>query len=112
MMRPGRKGERLTLKQYRFPAGYVRNGARGVQAAVTAYETESYNCANQIAMENLQEPTVTRAIHRQLDGFEEDGMDDLLRVLSDLVHNGKPHIQLKAIKLVIRIWGLDVGEPW
>jgi phage terminase small subunit len=110
-MRPGRKGERLTLKQFRFAAEYVRNGANGVQAALAAYDTDSYNCANQIAMENLQKPTVIRAIYRHLDGFEEDGVDVVVHALEDLVHNAKPHIQFKAIKLVLRLWGYDVDAP-
>ena len=51
---------KLKQKQKAFIAEYVRNGGNGVQAALTVYNTEDYNTANQIARDNLQKPTIMR----------------------------------------------------
>jgi len=57
---------KLKQKQKAFIAEYVRNGGNGVQAALTVYNTEDYNTANQIAIDNLQKPTIMREIEKQM----------------------------------------------
>ena len=57
---------RLKQKQKAFIAEYVRNGRNGVQAALKVYDTEDYNTANQIAIDNLQKPTIKREIEKQM----------------------------------------------
>ena len=50
--------KRLTTKQKAFAEEYIRNGGNGTQAALKAYNTENYNAANTISVENLQKPIV------------------------------------------------------
>lgn len=53
--------ENLTKKQKGFVKEYIETG-NGVQAALNNYDTEDYNTANQIAIDNLQKPTIQNAI--------------------------------------------------
>jgi len=57
---------RLKQKQKAFIAEYISNGQNGVQAALKVYDTEDYNTANQIAIDNLQKPTIKREIDKQM----------------------------------------------
>jgi len=57
---------KLKQKQKAFIAEYVENGGNGVQAALKVYDTEDYNTANQIAIDNLQKPTIMREIEKQM----------------------------------------------
>src|SRR2546429_5121993 len=56
----------LTVKQRSFVKEYVRNGGNGTQAALSSYDTKDYDTANQIAVENLQKPTVVESINEVL----------------------------------------------
>lgn len=56
-----------TVKQTKFVKAYVENGGNGTQAALSAYDTNDYDTANQIAVENLQKPTVKAAIEAALE---------------------------------------------
>jgi len=60
------KYRKPTPKQQRFIAEYISNGQNGVQAALKVYGTEDYNTANQIAIDNLQKPTIMREIEKQM----------------------------------------------
>ena len=59
--------KRLSLKQQQFIAEFLANGGNGVQAALAVYDTDDYNSANQIAIENLQKPTIQEEIKKQLE---------------------------------------------
>lgn len=48
---------RLTKKQKDFAKAYLETG-NGTQSALKAYDTTDPNTANQIALDNLQKPTV------------------------------------------------------
>lgn len=52
---------KLTMKQAKFVKG-VAAGKPGYKAALDAYDTESLEVANAIAVENLQKPSVKEAI--------------------------------------------------
>ena len=80
--------KRLTLKERRFAEEYVQNGGIGVRAALAAYNTHSYNCANQIAIDNLRNPTVVQYIDR-LVGPVDVSAKDLARVLADSLDGKK-----------------------
>ena len=62
------KPRRPTVKQEKFVKEYVANGGNGTQAALKAYDTDDYNTANQIAIENLQKPIVQHELKRLLKG--------------------------------------------
>ena len=53
--------DELTKKQKGFVKDYVETG-NGVQSALNNYDTDDYNTANQIAIDNLQKPTIQNAI--------------------------------------------------
>lgn len=64
---------KLTRKQETFVAEYVRTG-NGTQSALKAYDIESkdpVNVANQIAIENLQKPTVVKAIEVERESLKD-----------------------------------------
>lgn len=71
----------MTTKQKKFVLEYIRNGGNGVQAALAVYDTKDYNTANQIALANLQSPTVIREIKRNLEdlGVTSEFLDESLR---------------------------------
>jgi phage terminase small subunit len=56
-----RKRTKLTPKQAKFVKAKIE-GKSGVQAALEAYDTTDINTANQIAIDNLQKPTIKNAI--------------------------------------------------
>ena len=51
------KGKKLTKKQKEFADEYLDTG-NGTQSALKTYDTVDYDTANQIAIENLQKPTI------------------------------------------------------
>lgn len=55
------KGNKLTVKQKRFAQEYAKDG-NGTRAALEVYDTDDPNTANQIAIENLQKPTVKEEV--------------------------------------------------
>ncbi len=56
----------LTKKQAEFVKEFLDTG-NGVQSALKAYDTDNYNSANQIAIENLQKPTIIEYLTSQAD---------------------------------------------
>src|SRR3990172_13012611 len=93
----------MTLKQTKFVREYIKNGGNGVQAALAVYDTNDYNTANQIALANLQSPTVIREIKRSLEelGLGSQFLDESLREIIEtgLVNKDrtKPADALNAI---------------
>jgi phage terminase small subunit len=64
------KKPKLTVKQAKFVKAKAE-GKTGVEAAMIAYDTEDYNTANAIAVENLQKPTIQEALNV---AFEKQGI--------------------------------------
>jgi hypothetical protein len=60
-----KKPRKLSLKQKRFIAEYLKDG-NGTKAALVAYDTKDYFTANAIAVENLQKPSIENAIAEAL----------------------------------------------
>ena len=56
---------KLTHKQEKFVNVYTQT-FNGTKSALQAYDTESYNTANQIAIENLQKPIIIEAIQAKI----------------------------------------------
>lgn len=52
---------KLTPKQAKFVRG-IAEGKTNTQSALEAYDTESYEVANAIAVENLQKPSIQEAV--------------------------------------------------
>ena len=99
-----RTGE-LTFKQLGFIEEYIRNKGNGVQAALTVYDTTDYNTANQIAVDNLQKPTIREEIARHM---RSSGVtrETILENLAELVHSGSDMNRLRAIRLYLKMRGV------
>lgn len=61
---PSKKLRPLTLKQKKFVAEYVKNGGNVTKAALSAYPNQNYNSAHVQGHENLQKPTVQKALQQ------------------------------------------------
>ena len=55
-------GNTLTPKQNRFVAEYIKSNGNGVQSALKSYNTTDYKTADQIAMGNLDNPSIISEI--------------------------------------------------
>lgn len=55
------KTPKLTQKQAKFVRG-IAEGKTNTQSALEAYDTDSYEVANAIAVENLQKPSIQQAV--------------------------------------------------
>lgn len=76
---------RLTKKQKGFVKDYIQTG-NGVKSALNNYDTEDYNTANQIAIENLQRPIIQKAIESLADQIPDE---DLIKVHKEGLNAGK-----------------------
>ena len=89
------KEPKLTPKQEKFVAEYVKNGGNAKQAAIKAYPDQNENSAAQQGWENLRKPELAAAIRKEfakqgvtldkairpivkgLEAKDKDGNDDL-----------------------------------
>ena len=96
-----------TPKQQRFSAEYVDNGGNGVQAALKTYNTDDYNTANQIAIENLQKPIISREIDRLMKKADLKPEHALRAIKDGLGANNKggPNhpVRLKAADMTLKL---------
>lgn len=112
----------LTVKQKKFVKEYVKNDGNGTQAALNVYDTTDYNSANQIAVENLQKPTVKAAIEQALKKHEIT-MDAAVKPIADGLHaervtmtehgvdTSPDHsIRLKASSMALKLMGAEKQE--
>ena len=92
---PKTKEPKLTPKQEKFVAEYVKNGGNAKQAAIKAYPDQNENSAAQQGWQNLQKLELARAIRQEfakqgvtldkairpivkgLEAKDKDGNDDL-----------------------------------
>lgn len=102
------KSDKLTMKQAKFVKEYVANGGNGTQAALKAYDTDKYETANAIAVENLQKPLVMEALMRSAKklGITEDMI--MLPVQKALVATDKEgnddlDMQLKGHDRIVKL---------
>lgn len=72
---------RLTLKQKQFVKKYIEHKGNGTKAALEVYDTSDSNVAHAIASENLQKPTIKRAIELSLErvGLNDDYISEILK---------------------------------
>ena len=105
-MRTTRKRPReLTFKQRQFAEEYIRNKGNGVQAALTVYDTADYNTANQIAIKNLQKPTIRDEMSRQMDSSGPT-LEAIAKTPGELLHSGSGMNRLRTIRLILELWGV------
>lgn len=102
------KSDKLTMKQAKFVKEYIANGGNGTQAALKAYDTDKYETANAIAVENLQKPLVMEALMRSAKklGITEDMI--MLPVQKALVATDKEgnddlDMQLKGHDRIVKL---------
>lgn len=71
----------MTLKQKLFVKKYIDNKGNGTKAALDSYDVKNYNTAHSIASENLQKPTIRRAIELALEsvGLNDNSISEMLR---------------------------------
>lgn len=94
-----------TTKQKKFVKELVQNGGNGVQAALAAYGTDDYNTANQIAVENLQKPTVREELAR-LWKKHDLSLEDAVEAIKDTVVQGnKPEVRLNSAEKILKLAG-------
>ncbi|MDA2931447.1 terminase small subunit [Acidobacteria bacterium AH-259-O06] len=103
-------GKRPTCKQQHFIAEYIDNGGNGVKAALEAYDTEDYNTANQIAIENLQKPIISREINKLMEKVDLKPEHALRAVkdglTADKSKTGADHpTRLRAADTTLKLYG-------
>lgn len=65
------KEDTLTLKQQSFVNEYIENGGNGTQAALVAYDTDSYKTASSLACRTLERPHVRKEVDNRLKAMRE-----------------------------------------
>ena len=76
------KRKKLTLKQEAFAEHYIANGGNGVRAAEAAGYKGDVNTLNQVARDNLQNPTIYSYTRERLKGVKANA-DEVLYLLAD-----------------------------
>ena len=111
---------KLTKKEEGFVKDYAKTG-NGVQSALKNYDTEDYQTANQIAIQNLQKPIIQEAIKSIAESIPDekvtqvilDGMEANKRVTSmtepDSIDPDHP-TRLKSADMAIKLKGLYAPE--
>ena len=78
--------KKLTFKQKAFVKEYLRTG-HGTKSALKAYDTDDYNTADSIAVENLQKPTIIKKLNEQA----KEALDDQIRIRQELQKSKKDY---------------------
>ena len=105
-----KRTKRLTPKQDKFVKEYSSNGGNGVKSALQAYDTDDYNTANQISIENLQKPTVQDELARLMKQADLTTKRALV-VISDSMSATKKdgqedhHIRLRGADMTLKLKG-------
>lgn len=88
------KKPKLTVKQAKFVKA-VAEGKPGYKAAMEAYDTNSPNVANTIAVENMQKPTIMEALHIE---FEKQGitLEKIVKPVANALDSEDIELQLKG----------------
>lgn len=107
MSKPRKK---LTVKQRKFVKHYIESSGNGLQSAKEAYNTSNDNSANQIAVENLQKPTVKNAIDTALkkQGIDEESITSMLVEATEAGMGVKAtnSDSIKGIALLMKLKGI------
>ncbi len=103
------RGEKLTLKQQEFVKNYAALKGNGTKAALETYDTVDYNTAHAIASENLQKPTIQKAIRKELEG-KSISLDYVLQNIKENMEAGKgvkasASDSLRAAELLLKVMG-------
>lgn len=103
------KKPKLTVKEEKFVAAYIKNGGHGTEAALEAYDTESRNTAAVAASKNLRKPAVEEAIRAEM---KRQGIT-LEKVISPVAKGLEDEdikVQLSAHDRAIKLLGLTEKE--
>lgn len=103
--------KKLTIKQTKFVKAYVETDGNGRAAALQAYDTDSLDVANSIAVENLQKPSVRDAIEQALIKHEIT-MDAAIKPIKEALEaygeKGVDHnVRLKASGMALKLMGAE-----
>lgn len=94
---------RLSRKAKGFVKDVVE-GTTGVQAALNNYDTDQYNVANSIAVENLQKPAIIDAIESALS-------DELVATKHlELLNDYDGNVKAKGVDMAYKIKGKYAAE--
>lgn len=108
MGRPTIKTPKLTIKQAKFVKAKAE-GKTGVEAAMIAYDTDSYSVANAIAGENLRKPSIREALHAEL-SRQGITIEKIVKPVVNALNNENIEIQLKGHDRAIKLLGVDKQE--
>ncbi len=100
---------KLTLKQRKFVNNYVRLSGNGTKAALDAYDTADPAVAHSIASENLQKPTIQRAIELALErtGLSDEYISELLKetTVAGIGTKATNSDSLRGIEMMLKLKG-------
>lgn len=96
----------LTKKQRGFVEDYIETG-NGVRAAMNNYDTEDYNTANVIAVENLQKPTIRKELDNA--GFTSENAKKVVQEILNKEY-AEDRDRLKAADLIFKVMGDFTSE--
>ena len=94
----------LTQKQAKFVKG-IADGKTNTQSALDSYDTDSYEVANAIAVENLQKPSIQQAIELarvKLNITPERA----LKPIDDGLNDASIDVRMKASDRALKIMGI------
>ena len=97
--------KKLTFKQKKFVDGYVYNNGNGTESVLHAYDVSNRNSAAVISCKLLRKANVQEAINRNRE-TERSLLSRTVDLLDNVSNNGSPHDQLKACKVVLKLYGL------
>lgn len=99
----------MTVKQRLFVKKYVENKGNGTKAALDAYDVKNYNTAHSLAIDNLQKPTIQRAIELALErvGLSDESISEMLRdaTVSGIGVKATNKDSLRGIDMILKLKG-------
>jgi phage terminase small subunit len=98
--------DNLSKKQKGFVKDYIETG-NGTQSALNNYDTDNYNSANQIAIENLQKPTIIAAIQSLAERIDDE---TLVLKHKQFLNSDKEEIGIKALDMGYKLKGSYAAE--
>lgn len=107
------KPRRLTLKQKRFIAEYLKNGGNGRQAALIAYPNQTSHSANVQATQNLNKPSIQAEIDKALqkhNATPDFAVGKIVEVANMEVDSKTAGSVLKASDTILELHGFRKGQ--
>lgn len=121
--------KKLSLKQKKFIAEYIKNNGNQTQAALKSYGTDqkpvTYQTARQIGVENLQKPSIRAELDKALVKYEIN-LDTAVKPIADALEATKTYgskdgievtdvpqhsTRLKASDMALTLLGVKQAPP-